>query len=280
MATFDSHANFAYSTVATAPSPATSGTSLTVQTGDGANFPATPFNATVWPSGARPISSNAEIVRVTAISTDTFTITRAQESSTAQSITTGYQIAASITKKTVTDIEGLFPSGSVVGTSDTQTLTNKTLTTPSISNLSNSTFKVNSNPVWQYLGYAQITSNFTTTNTSATQVTGLTVTVTIPTGTTKARVTGYTGSLGNVSGANGCILTLWDGTVGSGTQIGQYNMIPSSSGTSNVGATAVAVYAASAGSHTYNIGLASNSSGTSQVGAGVSQPSYILVECC
>lgn len=103
----DLHKNFSYSAVATAPSPALSGTSLVVSAGEGALFPTPPFNATVWPSGVSPLASNAEIVRVTAISTDTFTITRAQEGSTAKSIASGYQIAATITAKTLTDVEGL-----------------------------------------------------------------------------------------------------------------------------------------------------------------------------
>jgi hypothetical protein len=101
----DKHANFAYSTVLTAPSPASSGTSLVVQSGDGAKFPTPPFNATVWPVNTQPTTSNAEIVRVTAISTDTFTITRAQEDTTARSIVVGDQIAATITAKTLTDVE-------------------------------------------------------------------------------------------------------------------------------------------------------------------------------
>ena len=101
----DSHKNFAYSTILTAPSPADSGTSLVVQSLDGAKFPTVPFNATVWPTGTQPLTTNAEIVRVTAISTDTFTITRAQESSTARSIVVGDQIAATITGKTLTDVE-------------------------------------------------------------------------------------------------------------------------------------------------------------------------------
>lgn len=102
---FDSHANLASSTVATAPSPATSGTSLVVATGQGSRFPTAPFNATVWPANTQPTPANAEIVRVTAVSTDTFTITRAQESTTARSIGVGDQIAATITAKTLTDIE-------------------------------------------------------------------------------------------------------------------------------------------------------------------------------
>lgn len=100
----DSHKNFSYSTILTAPSPSpTTDTSLVVQSGDGAKFPSVPFNATVWPANQQPISTNAEIVRVTAISTDTFTITRAQESSTARAIQVGDQIAATITAKTLTD---------------------------------------------------------------------------------------------------------------------------------------------------------------------------------
>lgn len=102
---FDAHKNFAVSTVATAPSPATSGLSLIVAAGTGTLFPAVPFNATVWPATENPTTTNAEIVRVTAISTDTFTITRAQESSAARTIVAGDSIAANITNKTLTDIE-------------------------------------------------------------------------------------------------------------------------------------------------------------------------------
>jgi len=88
--------NFAASLVATAPSPATSGTSLVVTAGQGTYFPATPFDATIWPSGVQPTNTNAEIVRVTNVSTDTFTITRAQYGTTAQSIAVGYQIAQTV----------------------------------------------------------------------------------------------------------------------------------------------------------------------------------------
>jgi hypothetical protein len=92
----DALKNFAVSLVATAPSPATSGTSLVVTAGQGSYFPATPFDATIWPSGVQPTNTNAEIVRVTNVSTDTFTITRAQYGTTAQSIAVGYQIAQTV----------------------------------------------------------------------------------------------------------------------------------------------------------------------------------------
>ena len=103
----DSYKNFAYSTVLTAPSPATSGTTLVVASGDGALFPTPPFNATVWATGVQPTATGAEIVRVTNISTDTLTITRATESSSARTIVVGDQIAATITAKALTDLAPL-----------------------------------------------------------------------------------------------------------------------------------------------------------------------------
>ena len=81
MPTFDAHANFAYSTVATAPSPATTGTSLTLTAGGGAKFPAAPFNVTIAPAGATraQTAAQAEIARVTNVAGDVLTITRAAE---------------------------------------------------------------------------------------------------------------------------------------------------------------------------------------------------------
>ena len=112
---FDPHKNFAYSTVATAPSPATSGTSLVVAAGDGSKFPSVPFEATIWPTSAQPLASNAEVVTVTAISTDTLTIVRAQEGSTARTVVVGDQIAATITSRSLTDTEETFLDDFVSG---------------------------------------------------------------------------------------------------------------------------------------------------------------------
>ncbi len=115
---FDPHFNFAYSTVATAPSPATSGTSLVLSTGDGVLFPAPGtdghFNLTIWPTGVAPTKANAEIVRVTARSTDTLTITRTQEGTSARTIVVGDQVALTITAKVITDIEASSTNPSVV----------------------------------------------------------------------------------------------------------------------------------------------------------------------
>lgn len=88
--------DFATALIATAPSPATSGTSLVLATGMGARMPAVPFNATVHPDGQLPTLDNAEQVLVTARTTDTLTITRAQGLTSAKSIATGWRLSNSI----------------------------------------------------------------------------------------------------------------------------------------------------------------------------------------
>lgn len=102
---YDAHANLAITNVATAPSPPTTGTSLTVTTGAGSLFPATPFNCTIYPPSTIPTQSSAEIIRVTAVVGDVLTITRAQEGTTAKAIKAGWLIANTATAITFTDIE-------------------------------------------------------------------------------------------------------------------------------------------------------------------------------
>jgi len=99
--------NFAKSTLASGI--AAGATSLSVASGGGAKFPAVPFNAVIWNStdNADPADdSTKEIVRVTAISTDTFTIARGQEGTSDVNHNTGgktYSIIAGPTAKLVTD---------------------------------------------------------------------------------------------------------------------------------------------------------------------------------
>ena len=101
----DAHKNFAMGTVAVAPVPDVSGLALTLAAGEGALFPAPPFNVVACPPAVQPMDSNAEIIRVTAIVGDVLTITRAQESTTAKAILVGWTISHAVTAKIVTDIE-------------------------------------------------------------------------------------------------------------------------------------------------------------------------------
>lgn len=104
----DAHKNFAISTVATAPSPATTGTTLVVATGHGTRFPTAPFNATICPANTTPDPTNAEIVRVTDVTGDTLTIDREEESTSARTVVVGDLIFAAITAKSLEDIETAF----------------------------------------------------------------------------------------------------------------------------------------------------------------------------
>lgn len=88
--------DFATSTVLTAPSTPTAGTSLVVQSGHGARFPAAPFYVVAHPPTEFPTLDNAEKLLVSAKSTDTFTITRAQGDTSAKSIEAGWRISNSL----------------------------------------------------------------------------------------------------------------------------------------------------------------------------------------
>lgn len=124
---YDGIFNFGYATVAIAPSPATSGTTLSLTNTLAARFadPATvgAYNVVVWAANQDPLPSNSEVIRITAKGAadsggtgyTQFTIARLQEqdaanSMTARSIQVGDQIAANITKKTLADIQTILPN--------------------------------------------------------------------------------------------------------------------------------------------------------------------------
>jgi hypothetical protein len=92
-----------------------SATSIALTAGHGTKLPAAPFNATWWNDTDYPDPSddpNVEIVRVTAIATDTLTVTRGQESITATTKNTAsktYRMIAGLTAKSLnTDIASAF----------------------------------------------------------------------------------------------------------------------------------------------------------------------------
>ena len=91
-----------------------------------------------------PDTAIEEIVDATAVSTNTFTITRAIDGSSAQAHSAGAVVRhmaigrdyreANQHIEATTGVHGISNSSTVVGTIDTQTLTNKTLTSPTITN--------------------------------------------------------------------------------------------------------------------------------------------------
>ena len=107
----DDYKNFAVSAVADAPVPPTSGEMLSVKAGEGERFPTTPFNATVWAKDALPEPTNAEVVRIEARSGDQLILSRAQEGSSPRAILPGDLIAATITDKTLFDLQTLAQEG-------------------------------------------------------------------------------------------------------------------------------------------------------------------------
>ncbi len=105
---FDPHANLVVSTVAIAPSPATSGTTLTVTTGDGPLFINGSYYLASWPAAQLQRRSNTEIMRVQARASSSDQLTgllRAQGGTTAKSIAVGDNVAMIPTKETFEAIE-------------------------------------------------------------------------------------------------------------------------------------------------------------------------------
>lgn len=121
---YEIHSNFGYGTVGTAPSPATTGTTVILGTENFADFPdpgtSSPYQYTVWPSGTFPLSSNAEIGSVVGKATNgTLYISRSAQGT--RTIGIGDQFAINITKKHFTDIEQYAPQDGWIAAGETWT---------------------------------------------------------------------------------------------------------------------------------------------------------------
>ena len=112
---FDQHTNFAFSTVQAGSGVIGSTTGTTINIVNTADLPdpaSGAYNVTVWPAGVNPTRANAEIMRVTAKTSTTLTVTRAQEATAALAvIAAGYQVALAMTAKLLTDIEAVAGTG-------------------------------------------------------------------------------------------------------------------------------------------------------------------------
>lgn len=107
----DAIKNFAKATV-TDNNYDASATSIDVITGHAGRLPPAPFNAVWWNATDYPDPSDdptVEIVRVTAVSTDTLTITRGQEGTAAEDHNLAgktYFLIAGMTARTITELVG------------------------------------------------------------------------------------------------------------------------------------------------------------------------------
>lgn len=124
------------------------------------------------------------------------------------------------------------------------------------------------------VGTVRLLAAASTTATSSTQVNGLRVTGTIPANGRRVRII-WNGGVATNSGANTTILQIWDGTVGSGTQIAQTNL-NAASGVSDNGVI-IGEYFAASGSHTWNASL-HTTAGTASLGASTTVPDVFTVE--
>lgn len=131
-------------------------------------------------------------------------------------------------------------------------------------------------PNRKVLSYRQIIANLTgVTSTSAALVPGLTTPVIIPTGR-KVKITAFSYDLSINTATAGAVLTIWDGTVGSGTQVARDDVTVNSNGV-GWGAIASVVLTPSATTKTYNVGFHVTTN-TGTLSASSVAPAFLLVE--
>jgi hypothetical protein len=127
-----------------------------------------------------------------------------------------------------------------------------------------------------YLGSAVITSSFTTVSGVPVQVTGLTATVTVPAGV-RVKITVSAQDIQNFSPGCYTVLTVWDGTVGSGTQIGG-TVALSTAGGQQFPVALVVLVNPGVGTKTYSVGLNQVAGGTAELEAQATFPGLLLIE--
>lgn len=144
-------------------------TSIVLETGHGARLPTAPFNVVWWNASdyADPADDpNREIVRVTAITDDTLTVTRAQEGTSGSTKNTAgktYLMIAGPTAKLIDDIEtALAGAGGALGYGAKAYRNSSTQAVPT-----SSTTKIQLNAeAWDLAGEYDPTTNFRYTATT------------------------------------------------------------------------------------------------------------------
>jgi hypothetical protein len=127
------------------------------------------------------------------------------------------------------------------------------------------------------LGYAQRVSDQSgIISTSGAQITDLTVEVDIPEGDRMVKITAFCHNTSN-NGDRTNVLQIWEGDVGTGTQLAS-SLAKNRDATDSTGfIICIAVHTPSAGSNTYNVGMAVDAD-VGVLHASASNPAFILVE--
>lgn len=129
-----------------------------------------------------------------------------------------------------------------------------------------------------YLGSASVTSNASTASTTPVAIAGLSVTATVPSGSRRTKLTVSAESI-TVAAGNTVTISLWEGTVGSGTKLKQVINFSSSGAQTQPPLCLVHSYAATAGSKTWNVGIQTSSGSFSAImTAAAGSPAELLVE--
>lgn len=156
----------------------TSVTSIVLNSGQGSNMPAVPFFATITPKNVLSTIGNSEVVLVTARSTDTLTVTRAQKGTTAKSFVADDILANGIY---VEDINGVDVTVATAATTATKVGTTAAanyaptygdtinVTFTSGSNVASPTLNIDGSGAKNIrLGNVNVTTSFLSTTTSTT----------------------------------------------------------------------------------------------------------------
>lgn len=125
------------------------------------------------------------------------------------------------------------------------------------------------------LGYAQRATDFSATSGTPVQITGLTSSVTIPSGGRRVEVIAYASNAYQAGSGGAFEISIWEGAVNTGTQLNKARMNNVTGGPSLV--NVIASYIPTAGSKTYNVAVKSGS-GQSTIEAGATFPMFILVK--
>lgn len=129
-------------------------------------------------------------------------------------------------------------------------------------------------PQRRILGYRQRITNMTTITAANTQIPELSCPVIVPTGR-KVRVTVFLKNMQHGTAVSNVTLSIWEGTPGSGTQIGgSFNTIPGSN--YSMPGHADALWTPSSASKTYNGAFGSGANGAFEAAAAF--PAFIKVE--